>query len=194
MLLDKNRNNPKIKEYRPIFVNTWLIMLQNYIDLRINDLYQLSLKAKNKRIVDEIKDKQFDYYNEGPGKLFKSILDFWQSTKSEIKKLAILVPNNKLVDRLKDHYIPKLIEIVIFEQQFKSNNSLMHFLKMLFRYDEITFDNKKMDINDPKLINMLPYIVKVAEKFMNTSFEYRDYALDFIKWIKCDIPLTCDKH
>ena len=77
MLLDKNRNNPKIKEYRPIFVNTWLIMLQNYIDLRINDLYQLSLKAKNKRIVDEIKDKQFDYYNEGPGKLFKSILDFW---------------------------------------------------------------------------------------------------------------------
>ena len=70
----------------------------------------------------------------------------------------------------------------------------MHFLKMLFRYDEITFNNKKMDIDDPKLINMLPYIVKVAENFLNTSDEYRSYALDFLRWIKCDIPLTCTKH
>ena len=44
MLLDKNKSNPKVKEYRPIFVNTWLIMLQNYIDIRIYDLMQLKVK------------------------------------------------------------------------------------------------------------------------------------------------------
>ena len=46
MLLDKNKNNPKVKEYRPIFVNTWLIMLQNYIDMRVYDLKNIEVKKK----------------------------------------------------------------------------------------------------------------------------------------------------
>ena len=46
MLLDKNKNNPKVKEYRPIFVNTWLIMLQNYIDIRVEDLKNIEIKKK----------------------------------------------------------------------------------------------------------------------------------------------------
>ena len=57
MLLDKNKNNPKVKEYRPIFVNTWLIMLQNYIDLRVYDLKELKIKKKELEAKIERKKK-----------------------------------------------------------------------------------------------------------------------------------------
>ena len=51
---------------------------------------------------------------------------------------------------------------------------------MLFRYDELTFNLKKKDINDPKIISMLPIVVNIAKRFLITSEEYRIYALDFL--------------
>ena len=104
------------------------------------------------------------------------------------------MPNDKLVGRLRHHYIPKLIEICEFEQSFKTDNSLKQLFTMLFRYDELTFNLKKKDINDPKLISMLPIVVNIAQRFLNTSFDYRDYAMDFHRWINCDEPLTCTRH
>ena len=82
--------------------------------------------------------------------------------KNEIKQLEILVPNDKLVARLKQHYIPKLIEICEFEQSFETDNSLKQLFTMLFRYDELTFNLKKKDINDPKIISMLPIVVSIS--------------------------------
>ena len=38
----------KVKEYNPIFVNTWFIMLQNYIDKRDADLEVFEKHAKDK--------------------------------------------------------------------------------------------------------------------------------------------------
>ena len=118
-----------------------------------------------------------------------SILHFWKSTKKEIKNLEeeaqeinhleILVPKDRLAERLRQHYIPKLIEIVEFEQSFKSENTLKQVLTMLFRYDELTFNYKKKDINDPKIIGMLPIMVKIAQKFLIISPDYRSYALDY---------------
>ena len=68
LLLDKNRNHTKVKEYRPIFVYTWFIMLQNYIHMRRYDLKEL--KRTNES------DNQQNYQT-GTGKLFSSILYFW---------------------------------------------------------------------------------------------------------------------
>ena len=56
------------------------------------------------------------------------------------------------------------MSIVIEETKHKiMDHTRQHLLQFLFFYDEITFEQKREDPNDPKLINMLPQIVKLAE-------------------------------
>ena len=63
-----------------------------------------------------------------------SILQFWKQTKAEVKDLTILVPSNRLSEQLRKVYIPNMLKIITQEQEFKSSNTLDHFLQFLFLY------------------------------------------------------------
>ena len=76
---------------------------------------------------------------------------------------------------LKKKYFPRLVEIVVLEYSY-SHNTLLNFLQLLFFYDEITFNCKKENIHDPKLISMLPILVNITEKLIEKSEKYREYA------------------
>ena len=38
VLRDQNKERPQIKDFRPLFVYTWYLMLQNYINKREDDI------------------------------------------------------------------------------------------------------------------------------------------------------------
>ena len=63
-----------------------------------------------------------------------SILQFWKQTKAEVKDLTILAPSNRLSEQLRKVYIPNMLKIITQEQEFKSSNTLDHFLQFLFLY------------------------------------------------------------
>ena len=59
-LIAENETKPKVREYRPLFAYTWVIMLQNYIHKREYDL---------KMIGDDLVNDREKVYRDGAGKL-----------------------------------------------------------------------------------------------------------------------------
>ena len=80
--------------------------------------------------------------------------------------IEILMPSKSLANKIREQYIPDLIEFVIKEKQ---HFTLLEFLQFLFLYDEITDHAKKENKDDPKLINMLPILVKIAEELLKVE-------------------------
>ena len=66
---------------------------------------------------------------------------------------------------MRDDYIPKLIEIA-YKEYDKNCNTLTHLLQFLFYYHEITHTIEKQNPDDPKLIQMLPVLVKMSERYL----------------------------
>ena len=66
-------------------------------------------------------------------------------------------------------------------------------MQFLFFYDEITFEQKREDPNDPKLISMLPQIVKLAEGLLQSETSYRTNALKWKDWFHCGNRKCVDK-
>ena len=76
-LLKRQHDHKKqIKEYRPLFSTTWLIMFINYIDLRKkSDISALNAAYKNGKIESR------EEYENGCGKLFRNMLYFCREAK-----------------------------------------------------------------------------------------------------------------
>ena len=106
--------------------------------------------------------------------------------------IKILVPSQSLSHELRDDYIPKLIDIA-FEEYDGNCNTLNHLLQFLFFYHEITYTIKKKNPDDPKLIQMLPILVKISERFLKEKVvrrktvetEYQKFALNYHRWLYC---------
>ena len=159
-LIAENETKPKVREYRPLFAYTWVIMLQNYIHKREYDLEMIG--------DDLVKDRE-KIYQDGAGKLMQEVIDFWHTIRAKVCKkvddIKILVPSQSLSHELRDDYIPKLIEIA-FKEYDGNCNTLTHLLQFLFYYHEITHTIEKQNPDDPKLIQMLPVLVKVSERYL----------------------------
>ena len=159
-LIEENIAKPKVNEYRPLFAYTWVIMLQNYIHKREYDLEMIGDNETN----DTSKN-----YVDGAGKLMQDVIDFWHITRAKVCRrvndIKILVPSQSLSHELRDDYIPKLIEIA-YKEYDKNCNTLTHLLQFLFYYHEITHTIEKQNPDDPKLIQMLPVLVKMSERYL----------------------------
>ena len=100
--------------------------------------------------------------------MFKDLLHFWGETKITMNQtkggdIKILAPSNSLAKIVRENYIEKLIEFVMKDQYQHTINDLLQFL---FLYDEITHQFKVRSQDDPKLISMLPILVKISEKLL----------------------------
>ena len=101
-----------------------------------------------------------------------------------------LVPSDTLVMKLRSEIIPHLIILAEKEQDIGSFNSLQHILQLFFFYNYLTEEKKKEDPFDPKIIDLLPIMVKISQKLLKNSASYKDDALTFGKWLKCKSVLN----
>ena len=60
--------------------------------------------------------------------------------------------------------------------------TLKDFLQFLFLYDEITDQAKKVNPDDPKLISMLPILVKIGETLLDYKNPHKDNDLGPFKY------------
>ena len=97
------------------------------------------------------------------------MIEFWHITRAKVCRKVydnnILVPSKSLSHELRDDYIPKLIELAFREYDLNCN-TLTHLLQFLFYYHEITYTIWQKNKHDPKLIQMLPVLVKISERFL----------------------------
>ncbi len=88
---------------------TWFIMLENYIHERENDVDIIKEKY-NKNPTGNVDSERA--YIAGTGKLMRYTLYFLKEGHFQKTSPNILVPSNRLVDDLRNKYIPRLIDIV----------------------------------------------------------------------------------
>ena len=95
----------------------------------------------------------------------------------------ILVPSDRLVNDLRNEYIPSLIEIVKQESQWGSQHTLGDLLEFLFLYQEITGNDSNMnmekELENSHVIRMLPILVEIAEKLLKGNERYKEQSTDF---------------
>ena len=64
-------------------------------------------------------------------------------------------------------------------------------MQLLFFYNEITRPYSKRDVDDPKLIDMLPVLVKISEKLLESNGNSETYSfyeiegLDYTRMLNC---------
>ena len=72
-------------------------------------------------------------------------------------------------------------------------------MQLLFFYNEITRPYSRRDVDDPKLIDMLPVLVKISEKLLQSNGAEAAYSfyeiegLDHKRMLNCQSKTQCDQ-
>ena len=163
------------KEYRPLFAQTWFIMLSNYIDKRDGEIKQIKNENRYLSAGQAMITETESSYKKGTGKLFRNMLFFCKEAVS-CGGNRLLIPSNDLVKMLTSHYIPKMTSLVRQEAEFKSHFTLDDLLQFLILYEKITFEKRLKNPHDVQLIDTLPILVKISQDLLKTSKEYKAFA------------------
>ena len=82
--------------------------------------------------------------------------------------------------------IPQLVVLAEKGQYLNSYHTMQHILQLLFFYQYLTQEKKRLDPFDPKLIDLLPVMVKVSERLLkNPNSDYRREAMTYRRWLNC---------
>jgi len=99
------------------------------------------------------------------------MLNFCKEAKGFGKNM-ILVPDKDLVKQLRRQYMPKLISCVGTEARFGIYTTLDDVLQFLLLYAAITIGVQRRNPDDPRLMNMMPILLKIAQTLLKESSEY----------------------